>query len=45
MQSRIMYYKCGDGYEFVNNNFHSVCGDQIVTKQEELISCNIFNKF
>ncbi|CAD8166673.1 unnamed protein product [Paramecium octaurelia] len=27
--------KCGDGYEFVNNKCLSVCGDQIVTKEED----------
>ncbi|CAD8207704.1 unnamed protein product [Paramecium octaurelia] len=27
--------KCGDGYEFVNNNCHSICGDQIITKEED----------
>ncbi|CAD8132519.1 unnamed protein product [Paramecium octaurelia] len=27
--------KCGNGYEFVNNNCLSVCGDQVVTKEED----------
>ncbi|CAD8137787.1 unnamed protein product [Paramecium octaurelia] len=27
--------KCEDGYKFVNNNCLSVCGDQIVTKEED----------
>ncbi|CAD8197951.1 unnamed protein product [Paramecium pentaurelia] len=27
--------KCGNEYEFVNNACHSICGDQIVTQEEE----------
>ncbi|CAK70803.1 unnamed protein product (macronuclear) [Paramecium tetraurelia] len=29
------FLKCEDGYKFANNNCQSVCGDQIVTKEED----------
>ncbi|CAD8193969.1 unnamed protein product [Paramecium octaurelia] len=35
--------KCEDGYEFVNYNCHSVCGDQIVTKEEDCDDGNTIN--
>ncbi|CAD8099843.1 unnamed protein product [Paramecium primaurelia] len=33
--------KCQDGYEFVNNSCLSVCGDQIITKEENCDNGNL----